>query len=147
MTDLGTGTTPDPSIELNMRMPWLTAESESIWEITGTCPSTGTLRSGTFTECLAQVVPHYVTGGPVLFQMLGGLMGDQPVSPSRITRARELLQAERPAPVPSASQAEMWVVHPHSSGNWPTLMQDARNSFSSSARRGSMRSCVVHVGA
>jgi hypothetical protein len=78
--------TTDPSIELNMRMPWLTAESESIWEITGTYPD-----GGSFSECLAQVTPWYVTGGPVLFQMLGGLRGDEPVSPDRITRAVELV--------------------------------------------------------
>lgn len=74
----------DPSIELNMRMPWLTAESESIWEITGTYPD-----GGTFIECLAQVVPGYVTGGPVLFKMLCAL--DDLVAPDRITRAQELV--------------------------------------------------------
>ena len=85
--------TTDPAIELNMRMPWLTAESESIWEITGTYPG-----GGSFIDCLAQVAPHYVTGGPVLFRMLGGLMGDQPVSPDRITRARELILVDAKNP-------------------------------------------------
>lgn len=85
------GTTPDPSIELNMRMPWLTAESESIWEITGTY-----LDGGRFIDCLAQVEPHYVTGGPVLFKMLGGL--DDLVTPDRITRARELILVDAKDP-------------------------------------------------
>lgn len=78
-------------VELAARMPWTVAQDESMWVVSGTYPS-----GGTFTDCLAIVVPSY-TGAPEgvpLFQLLvwGRFDATSEVVPaSSITRARELI--------------------------------------------------------
>lgn len=78
--------------------PWMTAPGESWWVATGRYD-----RAGSFTQCLAQVVPSYVTGvpegeGEPLF--LVHVWGDyRPVHASNITAAKRLVfvGAETPA--------------------------------------------------
>jgi hypothetical protein len=72
--------------EMTARRPWTKAEGESIWNINGCTPGP---RGTAFTDCLAVVLPEYVTGGPVLFKMIGAL--DDLISPDWITSAKELM--------------------------------------------------------
>ncbi|MEV4127103.1 hypothetical protein [Nocardia sp. NPDC049707] len=75
-----------------MRKPWLAAEPESIWDITGEYPY-----GGTFTNCLALVLPLHVTDGHLLFEFLppaGGYGLGSHISPNWITHARRLILVE-----------------------------------------------------
>lgn len=67
--------------------PWLTAEPDSIWEVTGTYGG----GQGTFTRCLARVLPETITGSDQpFFEIL--IYGKSEVVPAAaITRATELL--------------------------------------------------------
>jgi hypothetical protein len=71
--------------QMIMARPWDKAESESIWEINGVFPK----KSGSFENCLAIALPHYATGGEVLFKMIGAL--NDLISPSWITSAKLLV--------------------------------------------------------
>lgn len=71
--------------QLLMARPWDAAESESIWTISGEYPQ----GRGTFIDCLATALPHYATGGEVLFKMIGAL--DDLISPAWITRGELLV--------------------------------------------------------
>lgn len=82
------------NLELATRMPWLVAEPESIWEITGTY-RTG---KGSFEECLAMVLPYEMTGGHRLFTLIHpGVASTDPedfdrlIAPDQISRARRLV--------------------------------------------------------
>ncbi|WP_280320066.1 hypothetical protein [Nocardia wallacei] len=76
------------NLELAARMPWLYAESESIWAITGTHHN----GRDTFTNCLAMVMPFYATDGHRLFVLIQPQLNDQrPIPPDRITHARRLI--------------------------------------------------------
>lgn len=78
--------------QMLMSRPWDAAESESIWEISGLYPKKG----GSFKTCLAIAMPHYATGGEVLFKMIGAM--DDLISPAWITRARLLILVHANAP-------------------------------------------------
>ncbi|WP_405137454.1 hypothetical protein [Nocardia sp. NBC_01388] len=89
------------NLELAVRMPWLVAEPESIWVITGT------YRSGKdrFTDCLAMVLPLEITDGHRLFQLIHPAIvdtdpanPDRLIAPNRITHGRRLVlvHAEEP---------------------------------------------------
>lgn len=71
--------------QMVMARPWDVAESESIWSISGEYPK----GRGTFTSCLAIALPHYATGGNVVFKMVGAL--DDLISPAWITSAKLLV--------------------------------------------------------
>lgn len=78
---------PDLHTELAARMPWLHAQPDSIWEVTGKSPS------GTFTDCLARVLPPSITGDenmPVFEVLIYAQLGYF-VPASSIIAARELL--------------------------------------------------------
>lgn len=85
-----TGHADAVNLEIAAAMPWLRAAEESIWEISGTYPD-----GGTFENCLASVLPAYVTGGPVVFVFMGasGLISpwNAPITPDRISSACELI--------------------------------------------------------
>lgn len=66
------------------RRPWMMAEEWSIWRASGEYRNGG----GVFMECLMVALPHYATGGSVLFKMIGVL--DDLVTPDEIERAAEL---------------------------------------------------------
>ena len=71
------------------RKPWHSAESGSIWEITGTYTD-----GGTFTDCLAMVWPYDITDGHVLFSHIAPALTSVTkdlISPDMITRARRLV--------------------------------------------------------
>lgn len=70
--------------QMLMARPWDAAESESIWVISGLYP-----RAGAFENCVAIALPHYATGGEVLFKMIGAL--DDLISPAWITSAKLLV--------------------------------------------------------
>lgn len=77
----------DLHIELAARMPWLHAQPDSMWEVTGKSSS------GTFTDCLARVLPPSITGDenmPVFEVLIYAQLGYF-VPASSITKARELL--------------------------------------------------------
>lgn len=70
-----------------MTKPWLDAEPESIWEISGSTPG-----GDTFTACLAMVAPFTMTAGVRLFILIGpALHGSPPIAPDRIAHARRLV--------------------------------------------------------
>lgn len=74
--------------ELAMRKPWLVAEPESIWEVTGQHLNS----RDTFTNCLAMALPHYVTAGERGFAFIQPQLGDQRLIPPHcITHARRLV--------------------------------------------------------
>lgn len=77
----------DLNVELLARMPWLAADADSIWNVTGVYGP----GKGTFTNCLARVLPPFVTGSdePLFEILLYG--GPTHVPASAITSARELL--------------------------------------------------------
>ncbi len=83
----------DLHTELAARMPWLHAQPDSMWEVTGRQSS-----GGQFTDCLARVLPPSITGTdvPVFEVLIYG--GGYCVSASAITRARELLLVEASDP-------------------------------------------------
>lgn len=66
------------------RQPWLMAEPWGFWVATGTYRGEN---RGTFHDCIIVALPHYVTGGAVLFKMVGTL--DDIVTPDEITHATE----------------------------------------------------------
>lgn len=77
--------------ELATRQPWLYAEGESWWLVTGKVND-----QHIFQDCIAQVVPSYITGiddgdGPALFKV--HVWGDNRmlVDATKITRARRLI--------------------------------------------------------
>lgn len=75
----------DPQIL--MRKPWLAAEPQSIWDITGEYPY-----GGTFTNCLAVVLPLHVTDGHLLFEFLPPAAGlGSHIAAEWITHARRLI--------------------------------------------------------
>lgn len=89
------------------RRPWMNAEEWSIWEVSGTYGGS----HGTFTQCLAVALPHYATGGHVLFKMIGTL--DDIITPEDIVVGVEYqlvrldgadTPADRPWPVPAPSR-------------------------------------------
>jgi hypothetical protein len=77
------------------RKPWLTAESESIWDITGEYRN-----GGSFTNCLAMVLPFDTTDGHRLFVLIHPNFHTSPIdshaliSPDWITHARRLVLVE-----------------------------------------------------
>lgn len=82
------------NLELAVRMPWLAAEPESIWAITGTYRD----GQGTFTDCLAMVLPEWMTEGHRLFQLIHPVAvnidptdPNRLIAPDQISRARRLL--------------------------------------------------------
>lgn len=76
------------NLELAARMPWLTAEPESIWEITGTYAN----GRDTFSQCLAMVMPFYITDGARAFVLIHpGVRSDELIPPDRITHAKRLM--------------------------------------------------------
>lgn len=85
------------SIALARQMPWTVAEQESIWLITG--------RDGQgveFVDCLAYVLPHYVTEGQVVFVFIGALSLGKVrdyIAPHMITRASELILTHASQPL------------------------------------------------
>jgi hypothetical protein len=82
--------------QMLMARPWEAAEENSIWEITGDYPG----GRGTFTACLAMVVPHFVTGTdqPLFVMISPALQRDEPISPAQITHAVPLLLVHRDDP-------------------------------------------------
>jgi hypothetical protein len=66
------------------RRPWMIAEEWSFWRASGRYSAA----RGTFTDCLMVALPHYVTGGAVLFKMIGPM--EDIVTPDEIDRATEL---------------------------------------------------------
>ncbi|WP_068059278.1 hypothetical protein [Nocardia xishanensis] len=77
-----------------MRKPWLAAEPQSIWDITGDYPY-----GGTFTNCLALVLPLHVTDGHLLFELLPPAAGfSSHISPDWITSARRLILVDAQNP-------------------------------------------------
>lgn len=78
---------------MTMHRPWTVAEGESLWEITGRTPGA---KGTTFIDCIAVVLPDNVTGGHVLFKMIGAL--DDLIRPDWITSARPLLLVLRNDP-------------------------------------------------
>ena len=76
--------------------PWDTAADWAMWEITGNYP----FNKGTFTACLAVVLPSYTHGtDKPLFQFVGPLADlEGLVDPSWITDARPLLLVDRDHP-------------------------------------------------
>jgi hypothetical protein len=77
--------------ELAARQPWLYAEGESWWVVTGQVSNRHSV-----TDCIAQVVPSFVTGvddgdGPALFKVHA--WGGEPllVDATKITRAKRLV--------------------------------------------------------
>lgn len=77
--------------------PWDTAESESIWCISGIYPE----GSGTFESCLAMVVPFYMTGtDEPLFMMISPAIQDgKSIAPKWITKAEPLLLIHKESPL------------------------------------------------
>lgn len=78
------------NLEIAARMPWLTAEPGSIWEITGTYLG----GVGTFTDCLAMVWPYDITDGHVLFSFISPALSSvskDVIGPDQISRARRLV--------------------------------------------------------
>jgi hypothetical protein len=76
----------NPALELAARMPWIHAQGESWWLVTGQ-QSNGT----GFTDCIARVVPEMITGSDVpLFEVLI-YGGSHYVGAAEITSAKELL--------------------------------------------------------
>lgn len=85
----------DVERQMLMARPWDAAEEWSQWEITGTYGSS----MGTFTECLAVVLPRHVHGTDrTLFAFVGPMASDPPVDASRVTRAVPLLLVLRDRP-------------------------------------------------
>lgn len=78
-----------------MRRPWDAADEWSQWEITGTYPG----KRGTFTECLAVVLPSYVHGtDQTLFLFVGPMADGGPIDSVYVTRAVPLLLVLRDEP-------------------------------------------------
>lgn len=76
------------NLEIAARMPWIYAESGSIWAITGTFPD----GKGTFTDCLAMVCPPQMTDGHRVFMFAAPSIADgTPIPPDRISHARRLV--------------------------------------------------------
>lgn len=77
--------------------PWDTAESESIWNISGIYPEVGS----TFTNCLAIVAPFYMTGtDEPLFMMISPAIQDgKPIAPKWITNAEPLVLIHKETPL------------------------------------------------
>lgn len=77
------------------RKPWLTAESESIWDITGAYRG-----GGKFRNCLAMVLPFDITEGHRLFVLIhpnfheSHLSTHGMIAPEQITHARRLILVE-----------------------------------------------------
>lgn len=84
------------NVELAARMPWLLAEPESIWVITGIYTRSG----GTFADCLAMVLPFEHTAGARFFVLIHPSLHesldspDRLIAPNQITRARRLILVE-----------------------------------------------------
>lgn len=78
-----------------VRKPWLTAEPQSFWDISGQYPY-----GRSFTHCLAMVLPHDVTDGHRLFELLppAGFGLGSHISPNWITHARRLVLVEASEP-------------------------------------------------
>lgn len=83
----------DPAVELAARMPWTVAQEESWWEVTGSYHA-----GEAFINCLARVLPQYITGPDAAPQFQVLTWGDDFLSSivpaSAITRARELIFVE-----------------------------------------------------
>ncbi|MCQ1951602.1 hypothetical protein NNX28_16920 [Arthrobacter sp. zg-Y859] len=90
--------------EMIARRPWTAAEPESIWHITGHFPK----NKGSFIDCLAFALPHYVTGGPVLFKMIGAM--DELIDPEWITHGRELILVEVSDPTQAYYEADQKII-------------------------------------
>ncbi|MBF6358151.1 hypothetical protein IU449_27010 [Nocardia higoensis] len=77
------------------RKPWLTAECLSLWDITGNYPY-----GGTFTHCLAIVLPREHTDGHLLFDLVpsSGFGLGSYIAPDWITHARRLVLVEAQDP-------------------------------------------------
>lgn len=90
--------------EMIARRPWTAAEPESIWNVSGHYPAD----RGTFMECLAVALPHHVTGGPVLFKMIGAL--DDLIDPDWITHGRELILVEVSDPTQAYYGADQHII-------------------------------------
>ncbi|MCD4535666.1 hypothetical protein LRP67_16355 [Nocardioides sp. cx-169] len=73
-------------IELAARMPWLSAEPDSMWVASGKSPH------GSFTDCLVRALPPMVTGSetPVFEVLIYAQLG-YCVPASSVTTAKELL--------------------------------------------------------
>jgi len=82
----------DEEVALTLkRRPWMMAQEWSIWQVTGTYVGED---RGTFVRCLVVALPHSVTGGSVLFKMIGPL--EDVITPDEIAHGIEfkLVRAE-----------------------------------------------------
>jgi hypothetical protein len=77
---------PGMNTELAAAMPWLCAQPDSMWNVTGLVND-----KHTFQDCLARVLPPMVTGvdGPVFEVLIYG--GPLIVNADKISKAQELL--------------------------------------------------------
>lgn len=77
--------------------PWDTAESESIWCISGIYPEVGS----TFTSCLAMVAPFYMTGTeePLFIMISPAIQDGKPIAPKWITKAEPLILIHKESPL------------------------------------------------
>jgi hypothetical protein len=79
------------TIELAARQPWLYAEGESWWVVTGRVND-----HHTFTDCIARVVPSCITGidegeAPALFKVIVWTKELLLVDATKISRAKRLV--------------------------------------------------------
>lgn len=88
--------TPDPaSIALARQMPWTVAEQESIWLASGRIDA-----KSTFSDCLLYALPHYITGGEVVFVFVPDLSRNPDyIRPHMIARATEMVLTFGNAPL------------------------------------------------
>ncbi|MGW4774203.1 hypothetical protein ACWEO2_39945 [Nocardia sp. NPDC004278] len=88
------------NLEIVSRMPWLLAEEESIWSITGSYGGD----NGAFKDCLAMVLPFGTTDGHRLFVLIHPNQHTNPtfafrfITPDRISRARRLVLVDADDP-------------------------------------------------
>ncbi|MEU2043621.1 hypothetical protein [Nocardia niwae] len=79
------------NLEVVARMPWLLAEEESIWLITGTYGHD----LGSFTNCLAMVAPFDTTDGHRLFTLIHPNLQPCPGSPMQYIAPNQISHARR----------------------------------------------------
>lgn len=97
----------DVERQMLMARPWDAAEEWSQWAITGVYPR----GRGTFTDCLAVVLPAHAHGTDrTLFLFVGPMADDGPVDAAQVTHAVPLLLVLRADPGRAYwSEEQVWL--------------------------------------
>lgn len=97
-------------LELRHKKPWHFAEGDSIWVVTGIYPGGNGLDS--FTDCIARVVPGFVTGTDApLFEVM--VYGDEKryVTAVDISAAFELLLVKASDPLAAYYECDQALIN------------------------------------